>query len=447
MRIKIQNLWYRLRSSFLFLPALMTIGSIIVAFVFTAVDKMLADRLNMQHWLLYSGGSEGARTILSVISGSMITVAGVVFSITIVVLSLASSQFGPRLIRNFMDVRANQIVLGIFVATFTYCVLVMRTVSSTVDTGFVPNLSVTIAIIISLLSLGVLIYFIHSISESIQAQNIIARVHSDLDDAVNRIFPEKIGNDKVPSSDPSLRKYNIPTKCDDEACHILARGSGYLQAIDIDALMDLAVEENILIHLEHRPGNFITQGGVVATVWPGKKVDQKLSKKINSVLILGQEQTLEQDVEFAISQLAEIAVRALSSGVNDPITAITCIDWLGTSLCRIANRKIPSSHRYDKDSRLRIICKPFTFSGMVDAAFNMIRQNSMSVPAVSIHLLETIATIAAQTRNKHDHHVLLRHAEMINDGCKQRLTSDDDRNDLEKRYRAVVEIIDEQVEA
>jgi hypothetical protein len=135
------------------------------------------------------------------------------------------------------------------------------------------------------------------------------------------------------------------------------------------------------------------------TVWPGEKVDETLSRKINAIFIVGPERTLEQDVEFAISQLVEIAVRALSPGINDPITAVTCIDWLGAILCQLANRKMPASHRYDEQNRLRVICKPFAFEGMVDAAFNMIRQNSHSVPAVSIHLLETIATVAAQTRN------------------------------------------------
>ena len=148
-------------------------------------------------------------------------------------------------------------------------------------------------------------------------------------------------------------------------------------------------------------------------------------------------------MEFAISQLVEIAVRALSPGINDPITAITCIDWLGGSLCQLANRKMPSSHRYDRQNRLRVICKPFTFEGMVDAAFNMIRQNSQTVAAVSIHLLETIATIAAQTQKKQDRAALLRHAAVVAHGCKEKLSADDDRKDLEKRYEAAFKALKE----
>jgi uncharacterized membrane protein len=434
MRIKILNFWYRLQTSFWFMPALMTASAIFLSFITTAVDKDFLYRESAQHWWIYSGGPDGARTVLSVIAGSMISVAGVVFSITIVVLSLASSQFGPRLIRNFMNVRANQMVLGTFVATFTYCILMLRTVNASVEARFVPGFSVTIAIVMSLFGLGVLIYFIHNVSESIQAQNIIARVRRDLDAAVDRIFPERLGQEEDLSLGPIERDYDIPTTCNSEVCQVTAEHSGYLQTVDNDALMQIAVEENLLIHLDYRPGNFITRGSVLVTVWPGDKVDGNLSTKINAIFIVGPERTLEQDVEFAISQLVEIAVRALSPGINDPITAITCIDWLGAILCQLASRKMPSSHRYDQQNRLRVICKLFTFEGMVDAAFNMIRQNSQSVATVSIHLLETIATVAAQIRKKQDRAALLRHAALVTHGCKEALSAGDDLKDLEKRY-------------
>ena len=441
MRIKIRNFWYRLQESFWFLPAVMAGAAILLSFVTIAIDKVFLYREGAQHWWIYSGGPVGARTVLSVIAGSMITVAGVVFSITIVVLSLASSQFGPRLIRNFMNVRANQMVLGTFVSTFIYGVLVLRTVNATVEARFVPGLSVTITVVMSLLSLGVLIYYIHNVSESIQAQNIIARVRRDLDKAVDRIFPEELGHEEDLTRNSINRDYDIPTVCDHEVCQVKADHSGYLQAVDNDALMRIAVEENLLIHLGYHPGNFITRGSVLVTVWPGDKVDETLSEKINTIFIVGPERTLEQDVEFAISQLVEIAVRALSPGINDPITAITCIDWLGASLCQLANRKMLSSHRLDEQSRLRVICKPFVFEKMVDAAFNMIRQNSHSIAAVSIHLLETIATVAAQTPKKEDRAALLRHAAMVFHGCKERLSADDDREDLEKSYEAAIEIL------
>jgi uncharacterized membrane protein len=443
MRIKIRNFWFRLQSSFWFLPALMSCAAFFLAFATIKTDELYIYRTGVQQWLIYSGGADGARTVLSVIAGSMITVAGVVFSITIVVLSLASSQFGPRLIKNFMNVRANKIVMGTFVSTFIYGILVLRTVDSSSEERFVPSLSITIAIVMALLSLGVLIYFIHSVSESIRAENIIARVRNDLDRAVDRIFPEKLFQGEDSHRNLIKHDYHIPKECDREVCQVRSQNSGYLQAVDIEALMQIAIEENLLIYLAYRPGDFITQNSVLVIVWPGNKVDDELSRTINAVFISGPERTLEQDVEFAISQLAEIAVRALSPGINDPITAITCIDWLGAILCQLANRRMPSSHRYDGQNRLRVICKPFTFEGMVDAAFNMIRQNSAAIPAVSIRLLETIATVADQVHGKEDRKALLRQADMVIHGCKVRLSADNDWVDLEERYQKAVKALNE----
>ncbi len=441
MNIQIRNTWYRLQASFWFLPAITATAAVLLSLATVAVDRggyLYTD--GAVQWWIYRGGADGARTVLSVIAGSMITVAGVVFSITIVVLSLASSQFGPRLVRNFMNVKANQMVLGTFVATFIYGILVLRTVDATESEKFIPHFSVTVAVALSLLSLGVLIYFIHYISESIQAQNIIARVRNDLDDAVERLFPERLGQGHD-LSEPIRREYEIPPGCDRDVCQVKAMQSGYLQAVDNKALMRIAVEEDLLVHLDYRPGNFITREHVLVTIWPGKKVDEKLSKKINKIFILGPERTLEQDVEFAISQLVEIAVRALSPGINDPITAMTCIDWLGAILCQLADRRMPPSHRFDEQNTLRVIAKPVSFEGIVDAAFDMIRQNSVSIPSVSIHLLETITTVANRATRKSDRTALLRQADMIAHGCKRELRVEDDRRDLEGRYAAAVKAL------
>lgn len=446
MNLRIRNIWYHLKASFWFLPGILAAAAVLLSFVTIAVDRLFLGRDGFEISWIYAGGPDGARTVLSTIAGSMATVAGVVFSITIVVLSLASSQFGPRLIRNFMNVKANQMVLGTFVATFVYGILVLRTIDAGEKTKFVPSLSVTVAVLMALVSLGVLIYFIHNISESIQAQNIIARVRGDLNSAVDRVFPEKLGHGEEQADLPLRRDYDIPTTCDREACQVRAARSGYLQAIDNDALMRVAVEENLLIHLGHRPGDFITRNGILVTIWPGAAVGEKLSKKINAIFIVGSERTLEQDVEFAISQLVEIAVRALSPGINDPITANTCLDWLGAILSQLANRKMPSSHRYDHNDRLRVISKTLSFEGMANAAFNMIRQNSESIAAVSIHLLETIATVADQTVRKQDRAALLRQATMVVNGCKNNLTAAEDRADLEKRYQAAVKALQQEPE-
>jgi uncharacterized membrane protein len=443
MRIKIQNKLYHLKQSFWFLPAVMAAGALVLSEVTALLDRLYLYTDQSSYWWLYSGGPDGARTVLSVIASSMITVAGVVFSITIVVLSQASSQFGPRLIRNFMNVRTNQAVLGTFVATFIYGILVLCKVDAGQGEIFVPFLSVSVAILLSLLSLALLIYFIHNIAESIQAQHIISRVRRDLDKAIERLFPEAGGEVEDLAQGPARRydDYDIPEECGRDACPVAAERSGYLQAIDNDALMACAIEQNLLIHLGYRPGNFVTRGATLVTVWPGEKVDDALAKKINTLLIVGPERTLEQDVEFAVSQLVEVAVRALSPGINDPVTAITCIDWLGATLCHLAKRSMPIAQRFDEHSRLRVIAKPFTFEGIVDAAFDLIRQNAHANAAVSIRILETIGVVAAQTSNPEHHAALMRQAAMVTHGCETGLSSEEDRKDLNDRYAVLDRIV------
>ncbi|UCF90195.1 MAG: DUF2254 domain-containing protein [Desulfobacterales bacterium] len=440
MKTRLFNLWYRLRSSFWFLPALMTVLVIGLFFTNQAMDEFLRHSPLTERWWVYTGGPAGARSVLSTIAASMITVAGVVFSITIVVLTLASSQFGPRLIKNFMQVRVYQIVLGTFVATFIYCILVLQTIRDFADMVYVPVISFFFGLLLAILNLGLLIFFIHSVSESIQADNIIAKVFRDLHEATDRIFPDKLGHDDLIRSEQK-READMPPEFHHQAAEVMAENSGYLQVVDNDGLMRIAVEEDLLIHLDHRPGDFITRGHILVKIWPGERAGETLAPKINSVFILGAVRTLEQDVEFAINQMVEVAVRALSPGVNDPFTALTCIDWLGVALSRLAGRRLPSSHRYDDEDRLRVIAKPFDFEGITDAAFNLIRQNALASVAVTIHLLETITTVAARVRGSDARGVLLRHAAMIYRGGKDQAWSEGDREDVAQRYHAAVKAL------
>ena len=193
MKTKLINLWEALHTSFWFLPALMTFAAIGLSFATIALDWVVQESLLKRVALVWIGGIEGARQLLSTIAGSMITVAGVVFSITIVVLALASSQFGPRLLRNFMRDRGNQVVLGTFIATFTYCLLVLRSIHGGDGTPFVPYISVSLGIALALVSVAVLIYFIHHVSVIIQAPTVIAMVAAELEDGIERLFPEKLG--------------------------------------------------------------------------------------------------------------------------------------------------------------------------------------------------------------------------------------------------------------
>ncbi|MEP7329798.1 MAG: DUF2254 family protein, partial [Betaproteobacteria bacterium] len=176
--------------------------------------------------------------------------------------------------------------------------------------------------------------------------------------------------------------------------------------------------------------------------WPGDRVNESLEAAVNAVFILGHQRTATQDIEFAIHQLVEIAVRALSPGINDPFTAITCVDRLGSAVRRLAQRKMPSSvQHFDEQGQLRVIAPAITFPAIVDAAFNQIRQNARSSAAVSVRLLETIAVIAEVVHRPEDRAALLRHADMILRGAREALPEHWDRQEVEARYLAAARVL------
>ncbi len=441
-KAKLRQIWDALHSSYWFLPTIMLGIAIALAFIVLALDRGgFYGPLEKWGWI-YTGGSDGARAVLSALASSIITVATTAFSITIVALQLASSNFGPRLLRNFMQDMGNQIVLGTFIGTFAYCLLVLRTIQGEGGdydySRFVPHLSVTVGIIFAFASIGVLIYFIHHASTIIQVSTIIADVSTELERAIDRLFPEKLG---LSPSKSNNQVAQVPIDFNSQACPIQANGSGYLQAVDDEQLLQIAYKHKLLLRLNYRPGQFVVNGSELVLVYPRMRVNRKLIKQINNTFILGKERTEQQDIEFPIAQLVEIALRAISPGINDPFTAIRCIDRLGDGLCRLAQRDFPSPYRYDDDDNLRVIAEPFTFAGLIDLAFNQIRQYGKSDMAVTIRLLEAIATIANYVHNQKERAVLLRHAEKIWRDSHKAISEQLDLKDIEERYEAVVKTL------
>ena len=412
----------------------------VLAFATVALDTLVTDWLTLNWGLNFTGGAEGASSLLGAIAGSMITIAGVVFSMTLVALSLASSQLGPRLLRNFMRDTTTQMVLGTFVATFLYCLLVLRTIRRAEEIVFVPHLSVTLGVLLAVVSVGVLIYFIHHVSVSIQANEIVARVGTELIEGIERLFPENIGRGapRIPTEPPDA---GFLDTFDREARPIGSAGEGYLQFVDGDDLIALAIQEDVVIRLERRPGQYVVATRPLALVWPGNKVTDQLIDRVNSAFALGNQRTSGQDIEFAVNQLVEIAIRALSPGVNDPFTAMVCVDRLGSALCRLAELDMPSPYRHDTQDQIRVITPVFTFPDVTDAAFNQIRQYGRSSTAVTIRLLETIAEVAGSAHRPEDCAALLRHAKMIARGARDGLLEDEDRQVVEEHFQSVNKLL------
>ena len=432
--IKLSKFWDSLRASYWFLPTLMAAGAIALAFSLLALDRSESIDIGAFSWI-YQGGADGARAVLSVIAGSMVTVAATAFSITIVALQLASSHFGPRLLRNFMQDQGNQIVLGTFIATFVYCLLVLRTVRGEDYQLFVPQLSVTVGVLLAMASIGVLIYFIHHASTIIQVSHVIADVSHDLEQVTNSLFPDALGHELDPQ-DESAR--DIPANFEAAARPVQSKETGYLQAIEDETLMRVACDENLLLQVKAYPGAFIIEGSPLAVAYPADRITHHVEKRINQAFVMGHELTKQQNVAFPIEQLVEIALRALSPGINDPFTAIRCIDRLADGLARLASRDLPSPYRYDQSHTLRVIAAPVKFETLVDTAFNQIRQYGSADTMVTGRLLAAIAAIAPFTRHFKQRYILQQHLESIWHSSQQNLNHQQDLETIEKQYHTAL---------
>ena len=441
MKSRLLAVWDTLRSSFWLVPTVMVLAAMGLAYLTTALDEQLkTSRLAGLGWI-YTGSAEGARSMLSTIAGSMLTVAGLTFSITVAALTLASSQFGPRLLRNFVRDTGNQVVLGTFIAGYMYCLLVLRTVRGQEDNAFVPQISVTVGVGMALAGVAVLIYFIHHIAQSIQVAHLIARVGEDLDEAIDRLFPEQVGRSAAKGMRRQVAE-DIPGGFEHEAISIPARAGGYMQAVDNKRLLELATGDDLIVRLVRQPGDWVVQDRTLAHAWPPAHVNADLSQRIDNIFVMGSQRTHTQDVEFPIHQLVEIAVRALSPGINDPHTAMMCVDRLGAALWRLAGREFPSPYRYDEQGQLRVIAKPVTWAGITDKAFNEIRQYGRTSAAVTIRLLDTIALVAERVADDEGRAALLRQAMMIERGSHDGLAEEQDRADVRERYNAVLQALE-----
>ncbi|MGN6371171.1 MAG: DUF2254 domain-containing protein [Phycisphaerae bacterium] len=428
MPVWILKYWERLRSSFWFLPALMALASIALALGMLWIDGNISQHHVKNFILVYSGGPAGASAVMTTIVSSMMTITGVVFSMTLVTLSLASQQFGPRLLRNFMRDTANQVVLGTFIATFLYCLLVLRTIRRPDENAYVPHLSVTLGVLLALASLGVLIYFIHHVAVSIQADEILARVSGELLHGIDRLFPQQIGrgNPEQPSGLPATFETDAATLCAD--C------DGYLQFIDPDGLMSLAAGGDLLLRIERRPGDFVIAGQPLARLWPPGKLDEPTRNRLRALFTLGHQRTPAQDVSFSILQLVEVAIRALSPGINDPFTAATSVDHLAAALCRLATRKMPSGFRHDAEGHLRIVAPRDHFADFLDEAFTPIRQAARGNHTVTLRLLHGLASIAERAAREEDRAALRRQGELVARSAREAIPDEHDRQLAESHW-------------
>jgi uncharacterized membrane protein len=441
---KFTAFWQRLRSTFWFVPAIMVCMTILLAIVMVNIDQRFSYELQEALIWLRTTSPDGARSLLSAVAGSMISVAGVTFSITMVALSQTSAQYGPRLLSTFMRDRGNQVVLGTFVSTFIYCLLILRTIRSVEEAAFVPQLSVALAVVFAVLSVGVLVYFFHHIARSLQVETIIHNIGHELETSVKRLVDDE-SSDR-PYEHTLRDEADIPDQIDEDATSVISDKSGYIQTIDYHALEKIAAEHDFVVRSVRRAGHFVPLEGDLVRIWPPESLSEESRDALQDAFVIGLQRLHGQDIEYAINQLVEIAVRALSPGINDPFTAIACIDQLSTTLATLAEETIPEGYQYDDEGRLRVIRKQVTFGDLLDAAFHQIRQYGQNSVAVMIRLLEALVVIAGRVHTPEQREAVARHGEMIKRAYQAAIVEPNDRQDIEERYDLLMNMLYEHQE-
>lgn len=420
--VKLRTLLIELRSSLWFLPTLIVLASGVLAVVFIELDSYLSLKLLTNFPRLFGAGAEGSRGMLSSIAGSMITVAGVTFSITIVALSQASSQYSSRILRNFMRDRGNQAVLGVFLGVFTYCLLVLRAIRGGDENEFVPSLSVFGALILALVSVGFLIFFIHHAASLLQASNVIAAAAHETLQTIDRLFPETLpDNGSEAEAGPES---NRPLEQQRQII-IPAPKTGYIQTHDEEGFLQLACSTQSVFRMHVGVGEFAVLNSPLVSVYSNSSLNDKLVQSIQATYSINSLRTIEEDAGFGIRQIVDIALKALSPGVNDTTTALTCIDYLTAINLRLANRCIAQPLVFEK-GRLRVIRKGPTFEQFFSESFDEIRMNAAGKATVILRLVHSFKTIGSATADPGRNLLISRHIALLADLTRKTVESDYD---------------------
>ncbi|MEJ7758313.1 MAG: DUF2254 domain-containing protein [Gemmatimonadaceae bacterium] len=443
--MKARQLWLTLLGSLWFIPSAMVAGSVALAVVLIELSVHVDVATVARMPRLFGAGADGARGMLSTIAGSIITVAGVAFSLTIAALAQASSQYTPRVLRTFMGDRSSQVVLGTFVGIFAYCLVVLRTIRGGDEGAFVPPIAVLGGFLLALVGVGVLVFFIHHTASGLQASTILARVRRTTEMAIDTVFPVELAHgedDPVPGG-AGVRIAN------DDWRPVPALRTGYVQSVDVDGLATCALSRAMIIRVERSVGTFAIENHPLVTVArvPAGNRDPEdgdshecLTELINDFFRIDNYRTVEQDPAFGILQIVDIALRALSPGINDTTTAVTCVDHLSALLVRLARRQVApaaaSTSLAPIGAAHAVITSDPTFADLLGLALDDVRRNAGGNVTVLGGLIDAIAITAlhasAPARRRH----LARHLEHLNTAIRQSVQSEEDKTSLATRIAA-----------
>ena len=405
---------FNLRGGFLLRPLIITLTLGCAGAVLSWLEETFPDLGDFVPAALFPSHSDPqvAQVILGGISSSIMTVVSIVFAILLMTLTLASMQFSPRIIVSFSKDRVTQWTLGIFLGTFCYCMAALPTARS-LPHPFAPVLTVFGAMLLALACVAWLLYFIHHISQSISVSHIVDRIAAETEAMIDDVMPQPRGNRMSPESEVvELSAWDMP---------LLSGASGYIRFIDTGRLVALAKLHHVKIRAVRRVGQFVPAGTPMLLAYKGDRLSPQGRSEILGAFDLGPSRTLQQDVEFGVLQIVDIALKAISPAVNDPTTAVTCVDQLSRILIRFASRELPAAVFYDPPGMARVSIPQIGFEGLLTSAFEQIRLYSKSDIAVSLRMLRALGDIAWTSSEPAFRRALYEQGKRIVEGCAEKL--------------------------
>jgi uncharacterized membrane protein len=427
--VLIRSAMYELRGGFLVRPFIITILLGVAGAILSATEETVPTMARWIPEILFPSRQDPqvAQAILSAIATSIMTVVSIVFAILLMTLTLASTQFSPRILVSFVRDRGTQWTLGVFLGTFSYCMAALPAARS-LPHAFVPVVTVTGAMLLALVCVGWLIFFINHISQSVSVNHIVDRIARETELVIDELMPRRRKSLDLPEAVPG-------DTCENEIV-ILNRRSGYIRFIDVNYLVSLARAWGIQIRLERRVGHFIPEGVPAMRASKGHRITPEREAQLIAAIDIGPVRTMQQDVEFGVIQIVDIALRAISPAVNDPSTAISCVDQLSRILIRWLGRVPPPTYLYGPPHLLRVVLPQIRLEGLLDTAFEQIRHYSQSDVAVSLRLLRAFNDIVQTVNDPDSRTTLLQRASRVVSGCAS-LLPEDDLAKLRQRLAAI----------
>jgi uncharacterized membrane protein len=436
-RVTVRYQWDRITVSFWFAPVVMSLGAILLAWAMYWVDGRIPNETLQDSRFILSGTPGEIRTMLISMASTVLATAGVVFTLLTLPLSTVAAQYGSRLLRIFLGDRTTQLVLGMFVATFVYCLTAALSIPPFDVEPEGPQVTATVGLLLLLGTFASLILLVQHISTMLQAPNIAAVAGAEL---LNVVLAEITEVTSITAREDES-EIHADSLAEKDGYPVRVSQTGYIQYIDPLYMLTLAQEKDLVIRLLRKPGHLVWRDARVALVWPAARVDEELDRHIRKAFRIGNGRTPTQDVAYAVNQLVEMAVRAMSPAINDPFTAMTCLDHIGEGLALFIQQGEKSPYFYDRDNRLRLVLEPVIFLELLDCAFDMLRHASCDNASVLLHMLDVIDSIAQQVVSAKARQELLRHVSLIQAESKAGAIIDWDRERINQRCTELADLL------